>query len=135
MYFNLNQIQFAIIGLAVSPLLPMLWSARTIVEINPIQKYFREYYWILGIKIGEKHFFDSIDKVYVNQVNKSRRMTSYGGKVSTERYLEYVGFIKLNTGMTHELLRLRNKDLVFKKLEPVVKKLGTTLIDHSDPVD
>ncbi len=126
---------FIIFGIILSPILPILWTTRTIIEINPTEKYSWEFYWILGLKIGDKVYYEGIEKIYVNEVGMSRRMTSYGGHVSTERFSEYVGFIKFSDGTTLELDRKRNKTKVLQGLTRVAKKLNTPLIDNTKSQD
>ena len=126
-----NELTFIVLGIIISPILPIIWTTRYITEINPIKKYVHEYVWLMGGKVGKPESFDSIEKTFINSVNTAQRMTSYGGNVNTARYLEFIGFVKLDNGEKIELMRDTDEDYVFEKMEKISKKLGTQLFDNT----
>ena len=85
----------------------------------------------MGKKTGKPEAFNGIDKIFVNKVSVSQRMTSWGGSVHTNRYMEFIGILKFDNGEKIELIRDKDLDFVFEKLEKISQKLGTKLYDNT----
>jgi hypothetical protein len=132
MFEQLPKVGFIIGAIVISPLLPLMWTSRYIIEIDPDEKYIWEYIWLMGKKIGRPISYASIEKIYINKVKMSQRMTSWGGQVRTNKTNEFVGFIKFESGKTVELIREQEKEFVFEELAKIAKKLETELVDQTD---
>ena len=129
---NLTNNYFAILAIVLAPGLPILWTTRMMIEINAGKKYIREYYWLLGFKIGKPSPFEELDYIYVNESKASQRMNSHSGQTFTNRYKEFIGYLKFSNGERQEILRWKNKDYVFTNLEMIADKLD---IDFKNNVE
>ncbi len=131
LYENLTMYPFIGLGILFSPILPILWTSRTIYEINPVKKIRHEFIWIMGNKIGKPVPYLEIEKVYVNKIKMSQRMTSWGGQTNTARFYEYVGYVKFSDGIKSELVRDRELKFVIEKMKKIAKKLNKELMDNT----
>ncbi len=131
LYENVNEVMFIILGIVISPILPLMWTSRTIVEINPREKYIHKFVWLMGKKTGKPKSFGGIEKTYINAVTTSQRMTPRQKTTNTGGLKEYIGFLLLEDGRKIELIRDEDPDYVFEKMEKISHKLGTELSDNA----
>ncbi|MEQ8473951.1 MAG: hypothetical protein RIC35_22335 [Marinoscillum sp.] len=121
---HFSEIPAILISIAISFLIPLLWSSFYILQIDPQSKEISEGYWVMNIKKMDTQHYEEIEKIFVNEVNTSQQITSYGGKVANLKRKEYAAYLKLTTGEKFYLLGDSTEEGVLKKLEPIKKKLG-----------
>ena len=126
MFEHLSILPFSIIGILISPILPIMWTTRKILEINPNEKYVFKFIWMMGRKFGKRERFERIEKLYVSKVRLSQRMTT------TPEFHEYIGFILLSNEMRMQLVRDKEKDFVFEKMNKIAGKLNMPLLDPTE---
>lgn len=119
-----------IICIAISYLLPLIWSSFYILEIDPDTRTISEVTWITGMKLRKKTSFSSIEKIFVNETRKSQQMTSWGGKVRTSKIRDYSAFLKLSSEQKFFLLSDKDPENLLKKLDPMAKKLQCEVVTN-----
>ena len=68
------------------------------LSIDPVKKTFLEYTWVLGAKKGDERSYNSIERIYVNRVLQSTRMSSFTGHPRELKEYLYKAFLKLDNG-------------------------------------
>ena len=68
------------------------------IEINMNKKFIHEYIWVLGSKWGIPKLFEHIEYIYINETKMSQKMSSWGGRIYHNKYVNYVAYLKLSTG-------------------------------------
>lgn len=65
------------------------------VEVNTVEKWFKEYTWVLGFKIGERVPYRTMDYLFINvgKVTETNRSQIKSATVTRD---EYRGFIKFD---------------------------------------
>ena len=129
-FIKLEEIYAIICALLLSPLVPLLWSSFYLLEIDPVAKTVTEISWMMGIQKKEVTRFEGIEKIFINPVRVSQRVTSYSGHVNDFKSQEYMAYLKLDSGQKFELVSDRNADHLRKRLEEVRKKLDCEVVDN-----
>ena len=112
------------LGILVSFLIPMLWSAYYLLEIDPDQKTISEKSWVMGYKSGKSVSYKEVDHIFINQTNTSQQMTSYGGHVHTARKKEYMAFLKVDSDRKYFMVSDKDESSLIKRVNPMAKRLG-----------
>lgn len=112
---NLDMTSFIITGVLVSPVLPAMWTAQRIIEIDNENKKIHRYWWILGRKFGKNDPFRIVNKVVLESMHSS--------KIPTEEI--YIGYLVIDDQVRIGLTRSREKDQLLTKLEKVAESLET----------
>ncbi|WP_258103937.1 hypothetical protein [Marinoscillum sp. MHG1-6] len=108
---------------------PMVWSSFYIIEIDTQSKTISEYIWIMTFKINvEVTRFDSLEKIFVNQVGLSQNYHQYSGAVHEVRSREFQAYIKIDTGEKFYLVSGKNKGALNKSLNSIAQKLKVPVI-------
>jgi hypothetical protein len=100
------------------------------VELNASEKWFKEYTWILGLKIGERVSYKTMDYLFIN-VGKVTETTGSRIKTTTTTRDEYRGFIKFDGKEKIHILTSGDYQKLAKELTEIAKKFNTHLIDYS----
>jgi hypothetical protein len=100
------------------------------VEINTSEKWFKEYTWILGIKVGERVPYKTLDYLFIN-VGKVTETINSRIKTKTKTRDEYRGFIKFDGKEKIHILTNGDYKKLAKDLTELAKTLNTHLIDYS----
>jgi len=124
---QLSEIIAIAISMVISFLVPLVWSAYLILEINLTERTISKITWVMGERKRETENFKGIEKVYINTGKISQTMTSYGGKVHHRKTKHYIAFLKTEEGKKYFLISSENEETLLKKLEPVMKKLDCRL--------
>jgi len=119
-----------LIWIALSPLVPLLWTTRKILEINLDKKIYIVYTWMLGYKLGKGKSYDSIENMYLKQVDDLQRSTSQEKNVTSFGSSDFAAFIKFRNGDTLELIKSKDREKIWKDLLVLNKKINTSLIDN-----
>ncbi|MEQ8580159.1 MAG: hypothetical protein RIC30_06305 [Marinoscillum sp.] len=127
---RLSEFPAIIICIAISFLIPAMWSAYYILEIDPEQKTISEISWILSYKNGKTKPFREVEKIFVNETKKAQQMTSWAGQVRTSKFQEYMAFLKLTDGDKYFLISDQDPDKLLKRLAPISEKLGCDIFKN-----
>ncbi|MEP0368857.1 MAG: hypothetical protein ABJN36_20490 [Cyclobacteriaceae bacterium] len=112
------------LAIVICMIVPTVWTAFEILEIDHKRKVITEYSSILGRKVNlREYMYDSLEKVFMNKVKMAQRATSYGGHVGTFTSFEYHAFLKTSSGKKYFLLSRENPDWLKEKIVPLAKKL------------
>lgn len=100
-------------------------------SIDPEQKVYRDYLWILGFRNGEKRRFERIEYLFIKTNNVSQTMNMKVAS-STIRKEVYDGYLKFSENeKVHLITKDSKKDLV-ARLRPISEALNIKIIDYSD---
>ncbi|MBV6645941.1 MAG: hypothetical protein KI790_10850 [Cyclobacteriaceae bacterium] len=119
------------VGILFSFSIPIIWSTRYILEIDVEKKLIHDTTWILGKKLGKPDSYERLNKIFVNKVNTSQRMTSYGGNVHTARDTSYTAFLLYDEHKKVELQTSKDKENLMSKVKAVADKLALTIQDNT----
>ncbi|MEP5612513.1 MAG: hypothetical protein ABJP45_09705 [Cyclobacteriaceae bacterium] len=112
------------ISILLSFLFPMIWFSNKILTIDTALKEIHEGYWIMGYKTGKPKKYQSLDKIFINEVNTSQSMYSQANRKHTFKEVEYHAYLKFNAVEKLFLLRDRSE-----------KKLGERVIKISEKLE
>ncbi|WP_159583939.1 hypothetical protein [Marinoscillum sp. 108] len=127
---RLSEFPAIVICIAISFLIPAMWSAYYILEIDPEQKTISEFSWVLSFKNGKTKSFQEVEKIFVNETKKAQRMTSWSGQVRTSKFNEYMAFLKLVEGDKYFLISDPDPANLMKRLTPISEKLGCDIHEN-----
>jgi hypothetical protein len=100
------------------------------VEINTTEKWFKEYTWVLGLKVGERVSYKTMDYLFINvgKVTETNRSQIKSATVTRD---EYRGFIKFDDKEKIHILTNGDYQKLAKEMTEIAKKFNTHLIDYS----
>jgi len=102
------------------------------VHIDLGRREYREYVWLLGIKIGQLEKFNEIEYIFIktNDVVETLR-----GQYSTSRLERTVfdAYLKFNENNKILIVRQNGKSRLRKKLNPIASYLNVKVVDYSVP--
>lgn len=100
------------------------------VEINTKELWFKEYTWLLGLKIGERMSYKTLDYLFIN-VGRVTETTSSRIQSTTVQRDEYRGFAKFDGNEKIHILTSGDYTRLAKDMTEIAKNLNTRLIDYS----
>jgi hypothetical protein len=100
------------------------------VEINTSEKWFKEYTWVLGLQLGQRVSYQTMDYLFIN-VGKVAETTSSRAQSTTVTHDEYRGFIKFDGHEKIHILTKSDFQKLAKEMTEIAKKFNTRLIDYS----
>ena len=59
---------FILLGIALSFVIPAIWTSQHVLEINLLQKYYQRVLVIMGFKIGKKNTFENFGGVGIEYI-------------------------------------------------------------------
>ena len=100
------------------------------VEINTTEKWFKEYTWVLGLKVGERVSYKTMDYLFINvgKVTETNRSQIKSATVTRD---EYRGFIKFDDKEKIHILTNGDYQKLVKEMTEIAQKFSTRLIDYS----
>jgi hypothetical protein len=100
------------------------------VEVNTTEKWFKEYTWVLGLKIGERVSYKTMDYLFINVGKVTETM---GSRIKTKTVTrdEYRGFIKFDEKEKIHILTNGDYQRLVKDLTKIAKDFKVRLIDYS----
>jgi hypothetical protein len=100
------------------------------VEINLIEKWYKEYVWVLGLKHGEKEKYSTLEYLFIN---KGKVTQTTGSRVQTTTVTkdEFRGFIKFDGEEKIHILTTTNHEKLVKAMSKIAQSLQSHLIDYS----
>lgn len=123
---NLSEIWAILSCIALSMLIPPLWSSYHVIEIDPEHEAIWNIVWIMGLQQKSRAPYAAPEKLYVNLLNSSERINSHGGQTHTIKSRAFTAFVKLANGDKHKLMSAKSEKALFQKLKPIAGKLGLT---------
>lgn len=100
------------------------------VEINTTEKWFKEYTWVLGLKLGERISYQTLDYLFIN-VGKVTETTSARIQSTKVTRDEYRGFIKFDGQEKIHILSNGDYKTLANEMTTIAKTLNSHLIDYS----
>ncbi len=82
------------------------------------------YVWILGFHHGSPSPFQYIDRIYINRVLQSTRMSSYTGHPSEMKEYLYKAYLKLDDGEKIHMDTDNNEEVLMQRVKNYVAQLG-----------
>ena len=108
----------------LAPILPLIWTLQDMIEINMNKKFIHEYIWVLGSKWGTPKLFEHIEYIFINATKMSQKMSSWGGRVHHNKYLNYIAYVKLSSGKKYLLKRSKNHESLVNEMKEISVKLN-----------
>jgi hypothetical protein len=105
-------------------------TTRYGVAVHVGEKWFKEYVWVLGLKLGDRVKYTSIEYVFIGK-GRVTQTTSSRVQSTTVTRDEYRGFIKFDTDEKIHILTQGNYEKLVKAMTKVAQTFQTRLIDHS----
>lgn len=124
----MNTIVGFLIMLGLAFLLVMAWTSFYLVEIDVEKKEYGDYTVVLGRKYGELKSYPEIEDVFIKKFNTTQQVQNYGtGRVYQSKDVEFQAYLKFTNDVKLELVSDKQEDRLVERLEPVVKKLRTSI--------
>ncbi|MFM7859138.1 MAG: hypothetical protein ACKO96_46250, partial [Flammeovirgaceae bacterium] len=125
-----------IILIAVCFTLFVAFSTMEFLFIDLTRKILFEYVWFLGIKIGRKTQFTSIDKIFFNRnkyVKQTYVMLKMPFWVFDKNHEEFVfdSFLKIKSGEKIKFISRTDKDQLISELIAVNQIIKTKVYDNT----
>lgn len=109
-------------------LLIMAWTSFYLVEIDMDKKEYGDYTVVLGRKSGGVKPYPGIEDVFIKKFNTTQHVTSYGtGSQHHVKDVSYQAYLKFTNEDRLELVSDKDENRLVERLEPVVKKLRTSI--------
>ncbi len=114
-----------ILSIILLPIALMLTTTHYRLKIDTNRKIYKEYLWILGFKKGKEIPYDSIDFIYINELN----ITSEYGYVARVHATAPIfrGYIKMSDDEKLFITEHRREPKVLKKLTKIADVVNTTI--------
>lgn len=106
----------------VSSLVPSIWTARYLFEVNTINKTYGLYTWVMGMKFGKSAPYQTINGM-TKELNPKFEKEQYS---STED--KYLVFLDLNEGEKLLVLSGNNESTLSTRIDIIKSKLGVELL-------
>jgi hypothetical protein len=108
----------------------MALTTRYGVAVHVGEKWFKEYVWVLGLKLGERVKYSKLEYLFIG---KGRVTQTTGSRVQSTTVTrdEYRGFIKFDTDEKIHILTKGDHDKMVTAMKKASHTFQTRLIDHS----
>ncbi|MCP4460009.1 MAG: hypothetical protein GY816_18600 [Cytophagales bacterium] len=124
----INNILGFIITLMLSSLMILMWTSFYVLEVDVEMKTYCDFTAVLGRKFGRVHPFDGIEKVFIKASAISQTIYGYGPNSYEKKTYEYDAYLKFTDGQKLFLASDEDKSELAKRLQPILKKLGTEIV-------
>jgi hypothetical protein len=128
-FFGLMSFTYWLIGLG-GILMMLALTTRYGVTVHVGEKWFKEYVWVLGLKLGERVKYSTLEYLFIGK-GRITQTTSSHIKSTTVTRDEYRGFIKFDTDEKIHILTNGNHEKLVKAMTKAARTFQTRLIDHS----
>lgn len=98
------------------------------IAVDTQKKTYRDYLWILGLKKGNKHSFNNIDKLFFTKHQYSQKM-HIKGTSSTIKYDLYSAYIQFDGDNKVLIGESKHQSKIERKLAELKKKLKVEVED------
>ncbi len=100
-------------------------------QIDPENKSYREYMFLMGFKFGKWHSYEFIEKIFINSIIQSERIYSRANQGYTVKKRKLASFLKFTDGRKIRLYEDENRPALMLKLNMVAKDLSTHIEDNT----
>jgi hypothetical protein len=123
-----NEIGF-LICLSLAFIIFPLWTSYFMCEIDLTTKTYKDYYMIMGRQVGVKEgSFQTIQGVKILEAKTVQTTYGMGASGYTRHGREYSAYLLINENEKVFLISDENKEDLLFRLQPLLKKLDTSLI-------
>lgn len=109
----------------------IMTTARYGLEIDSKKKEFKEYVRLLWLKKGVREKYNGIEKIFINSIRVSERMTTRTGAKYDIKSMRYQAYLKFDDGKKIELDGNGDKDKLMKRLYAYNSILKTDIQDNT----
>lgn len=101
------------------------------LEVNAATKCYREYVWLLGMKLGEWKVFERMEYIFIKRNKESQTIHS---RISSRdlHYEVHDGYLRFSEKNKVHMASARNKESLLKSLKPIARQLQLEILDYSD---
>lgn len=129
--FHLISWQSVILNSVLFVVGTLMLTTHQALLINPDNKEYSEYYWMLGIKLNNfTEQYQEITSVLCSVGNYSQQYGKYNRRFISG--IMYKGYIELKDQDKLFLGQNKNKHVLMKKLAKISKKLEVAVEDHTN---
>ena len=130
-----NQTSITIV-FAVFFVLFVAFSTKEFLSIDLKQRILFEYVWFLGLKIGKRTQFDSIEKIFFNRnkyVKRTYVMLRLPFLIFDKNHNEFVfdSFLKLRSGEKIRFISRSDKEELIRELLIINQSIKTVVYDNT----
>ena len=125
---KLNTIVGFLIICILAFLLIIAWTSFYLLEIDLDKKEYGDYTIVLGRKMGEKRSYPKIEDVFIKKFNTSQNIVNYGtGRQYQIKDIEFTAYLKFTNDEKIELVSDTKEERLIQRLNPIVKKMQTSI--------
>jgi hypothetical protein len=113
----------------------ILFTTGYRLDLDYQKKSYYRYLWILGFKIGSRGKFNSIERIFINEIRYGNTVRSgILPQVAKSIMFFNKSYIKFDNGEKMVLLEMHNKEKLIAKLKNLNKKLKTKIYDSTSGI-
>ena len=122
-----NNIFGFILMFVLSFLLILIWTSFYILEIDVEKKTYRDLTSVFGRTFGKAVDFNEIENVFIKSSIVSQTIHGFGPNSYEKKDYEFDAYLKFTNGEKLFLVSDDDKKELVKRLQTVLKKLGTEI--------
>jgi hypothetical protein len=128
-FYGMMSFNYWIIG--IGGLFMMLaLTTRYGVAVHVGEKWFKEYVWVLGLKLGERVKYTNLEYVFIGK-GRVTQTTSSRVKTTTVTRDEFRGFIKFDTDEKIHILTNSSQEKLVKTMTKTAQAFQARLFDYT----
>ena len=120
------------LGLVFLILGAVLVTTNYRLSIDPANKQYKEYIWLLGIKRGYWKPYEKIDYLYINK-KFTRQKMNMESLSNTIRRPVYDGYLRFSADHKLFIASRDKKSSLINTLKPIAGQLSVELVDYDAP--
>ena len=128
-FFGLMSFTYWLIGLG-GILMILALTTRYGVAVHTDEKWFKEYVWVLGLKLGERIKYSNLEYLFIGK-GRVTQTTSSRVQSTTVTRDEYRGFIKFDTDEKIHILTKGDHEKLVKAMTKTAQTFQVRLFDYS----
>ncbi len=101
------------------------------LKIDPGNKVYTHYVWLLGLKRGERDAYENIEYLFIKKVKVQQSMHSRVSSTTVHSEV-YEGFIRFSEKDKLHLITSSNKAILVKKLKIIADQLSLQILDYAE---
>lgn len=101
------------------------------LEVDAPEKCYREYVWLLGLKLGEWENFEKMEYLFIKRNKESQTIHS---RISSRdlHYEVHDGYLRFSETNKVHVATARNRESLLKSLKPIATHLHLDILDYSE---
>jgi hypothetical protein len=124
----LNILEYTVLAIGTITIGLALVTTQSRLEINPEQKYYREYVWILGSKWGEKIKYNEVQNFFLKETRKKQVYAqTYKNHYASGQHFN--GYLKFSENQKILIGDSSSKDWVLNRIKKMNSNLGVEIRD------